>query len=69
MGAGWKFRGEFRRGRAVSVLLECIVVLRNRREAEAIAHKKLIGADEITVTEVSKDELEALKLKDGDVHL
>jgi hypothetical protein len=69
MGAGWKFRGEFKRKRAESVLLECIVVLRNRREAEAIAHKKLIGADEITVTEVSKDELEALKLKDGDVHL
>jgi hypothetical protein len=35
MGAGWKFRGEFRRGRAESVSLECIVVLRNRREAEA----------------------------------
>lgn len=69
MGAGWKFRGEFKRGRAESVLLECIVVLPNRREAEAIARKKLIGADEITVTEVSKDELEALKLKDGDVHL
>jgi hypothetical protein len=69
MGAGWKFRGEFRRGRAESVSLECIVVLRNRREAEAIAYKKMVGADEITATEVSQDELEVLKLKDGDVHL
>jgi hypothetical protein len=69
MGAGWKFRGEFRRGRAESVSLECIVVLRNRREAEAIAYKKLVGADEITVTALSQAELEDLKLKDGDVQL
>jgi hypothetical protein len=29
----------------------------------------MVGADEITATEVSQDELEVLKLKDGDVHL
>jgi hypothetical protein len=69
MGAGWKFRGEFRRGRAESVSLECIVALRNRGEAEAIAYKKLVGADEITVTALSQAELEDLKLKDGDVQL
>jgi hypothetical protein len=68
MGIGWKFRGEFKRGRAESLSLECIVVLGNRWEAEAIAHQKLVGADEITVTELSLDELKALKLKAGDVH-
>jgi hypothetical protein len=69
MRAGWKFLGEFRRGRNATLSLECIVALRNRREAEAIAHKKLVGADAITVTELSRAELEALKLKDGDVLL
>jgi hypothetical protein len=42
MGAGWKFLGEFKRGRKASLLLECIVELRNRKEAETIAHKKLV---------------------------
>jgi hypothetical protein len=69
MRAGWKFLGEFRRGREAPLSLECIVALRNRREAEAIAHKRLVGADAITVTEVSRDELEALNLKEGDVRL
>ena len=69
MGAGWKFRGEFKRGRGAALSLECIVALRNRQEAEAIAYKKLVGADAITVTEVSRGELEALKLKEGDVLL
>jgi hypothetical protein len=67
--AGWKFRGEFRRGRAAAISLECVVALRDRREAETIARKKLVGADTITVTEVSRDELEALNLKIGDVRL
>jgi len=69
MGAGWKFQGEFKRGRDAALLLECIVALRNRQEVEKIAHKMLVGADAITVTEVSRGELEALKLKEGDVRL
>jgi hypothetical protein len=68
MGAGWKFRGEFKRGRAVGVSLECIVVQRNRELAEKIAREKLVGADDITMTELSEAEIEALKLNDGDVH-
>ena len=68
MGAGWKFRGEFKRGRAVGLSLECIVVQRNRELAEKIAREKLVGADDITATELSCDDLAALKLKDGDVH-
>jgi hypothetical protein len=68
MGAGWKFRGEFKRGRAVGVSLECIVVQRNRELAEKIAREKLVDADDITMTELSEAEIEALKLKDGDVH-
>jgi hypothetical protein len=68
MGAGWKFRGEFKRGRAVGVSLECIVVQYNRELAEKIAREKLVGADEITMTELSLAEIEALKTKDGDVH-
>ena len=68
MGAGWKFRGEFKRGRAVGLSLECIVVQRNRKLAEKIAREKLVGADDITATELSRDDLTALKLKDGDVH-
>ena len=68
MGAGWKFRGEFKRERAVGVSLECIVVQRNRELAEKIAREKLVGADDITRTELSQAEIEALKLKDGDVH-
>ena len=67
MGAGWKFRGEFKRGRAVGVSLECIVVQRNRELAEKIAREKLVGAEEITATELSRAEIDALKLNDGDV--
>jgi hypothetical protein len=69
MGAGWKFLGEFKRGRKMSLSLECIVALRDRRAAEAIANEKLVGADAITVTELSQADLTALKLKDGDVLL
>jgi len=36
--------------------------------AEKIAREKLIGADEITMTELSLAEIETLKPKDGDVH-
>jgi hypothetical protein len=69
MGAGWKFRGEFKRGRAVGVSLECIVVQPNQELAEKIAREKLVGADDITMTELSRAEIEVLKLKDGDVSL
>jgi hypothetical protein len=69
MGAGWKFLGTFKRGRKESVTLECIVAVRDWLTAEAIARSKLVGADEIAAMEVSRAELERLKLQDGDVHL
>ena len=67
--SGWKFVGEFKRGRKESVELECIVAIPNRMEAEEIALKRLVGADEITAIELSRAELAALNLKEGDVRL
>jgi hypothetical protein len=67
MGAGWKFLGEFKRGRKESLSLECIVALSDRNAAEEIARKKLVGADNITAVELSRAELVALKIKQGDV--
>ena len=69
MGAGWKFLGEFKRGRKESLSLECIVALSDRNAAEEIAHKKLVGADSITAEELSGAELKALNIKLGDVRL
>jgi hypothetical protein len=69
MGAGWKFVGEFKRGRKASLSLECIVALRDRRAAEGIAREKLVGADTITATELSRAELKALNVMQGDVRL
>jgi hypothetical protein len=67
--AGWKFSGELRRGRKASLELECIVALANRQAAEEIASKKLIGADAITATALSRAELNTLQIEDGEVRL
>lgn len=67
--AGWKFSGEFRRGRKRCLELECIVALSNRLKAEQIALEKLIGADAITATALSRAELAALNIEDGEVRL
>ena len=67
MVAGWKFLGEFKRGRRESLSLECIVALRDRNEAEEIARKKLVGADKITAVELSRAQLAALNIKQGDI--
>jgi hypothetical protein len=69
MVAGWKFLGEFKRGRRESLSLECIVALRDRNEAEEIARKKLVGADKITAVELSRAQLTALNIIQGDVRL
>jgi len=69
MGAGWKFLGELKRGRKESLSLDCIVALCDRNEAEGIARKKLVGADTITAIELSKAELNALNVMEGDVRL
>jgi hypothetical protein len=69
MAAGWKFTGEFRRGRKAPLELDCIVARSSRLEAEQIAREKLVGADLITAIELSRAELTALKIEDGEVHL
>ena len=61
--------GEFKRGRKESVALKCIVAVPDRWEAEKIARARLVGADEITAVEVSRAELAAMKLNEGDVSL
>jgi hypothetical protein len=45
MEKGWKFVGEFKRGRKAYLAIECIVALPDLEEAKAIASKKLVGAD------------------------
>jgi hypothetical protein len=65
--AGWKFSGKFRRGRKTCLQLECIVALPSRLKAERIALEKLVGADAIIATAVSRTELAALSIKDGEV--
>jgi hypothetical protein len=69
MGTGWKFVGEFRRGRKEPLALECIIAIPDPEKAQAIARDKLVGADNITAIEISGKELRALNLRDGDVDL
>jgi hypothetical protein len=69
MGKGWKFVGEFKRGRKASLAIECIVAIPDLQEAKAIASKKLVGADQITATELSSAKIRALNLKGGDILL
>ena len=54
MGKGWKFVGEFKRGRKACLAIECIVALPDLEEAKAIASKKLVGADQLTAKELSR---------------
>jgi hypothetical protein len=69
MGKGWKFVGEFKRGRKACLAIECIVAVPDLEEAKAVASEKLIGADEITAIKLSRAEIKALNLKEGDVRL
>jgi hypothetical protein len=69
MREGWIFVGKFKRGRKECLAIECVVAVPDLKEAKAIASKKLIGADEITETELSRAQIRALYLKEGDVRL
>jgi hypothetical protein len=69
MEKGWKFVGKFERGRKECLAIECIVAVPDLKEAKAIASKKLIGADVITATGLSRAQIKALDLKEGDVRL
>jgi hypothetical protein len=66
---GWKFVGKFKRGRKECFAIECIVAVPDQKIAKAIASKKLIGADEITATELSRAQIKALYLYEGGVRL
>ena len=63
MAAGWKFVGKFKRGRKAPVSLECIVAHPDPEVAKGIARAKLIGADTITVIELSRADLKALNVR------
>ena len=57
--------GVFRRGRETPLHLKCVVALSDRTMALKVAEKRLVGADEVMVTELSGAELRALRVKDG----
>lgn len=64
--SGWKFVGEFRRGRKAPFTLECFVAISNLEEARMAAATKLVGADAITEEQISKAELVRRDVKKGE---
>ena len=64
--AGWKFVAEFWRGRKEPIALECFVATPDLRQAQIIAAKMLVGADEIRVEEISSAELRLWNIRSGD---
>lgn len=53
MTAGWQFIGEVWGGaQKRPIVLECVIPIADRKEAEAIARQRLAGADSITVIEL-----------------
>ena len=60
MASGWRFVGEVWGSYKRPIVLECIVPLANRQEAELIAKQRLAGADQITAIELSEREFAAL---------
>jgi hypothetical protein len=51
---GWRFIGEIWGTHKRPIVLECVVPIANRQEAEAIARQRLAGADSITAIELSQ---------------
>ena len=54
MTVGWRFVGEVWGLQKRPIVLECVVRVADRREAEAIARRRLAGADSITAIELSQ---------------
>jgi hypothetical protein len=54
MTVGWRFIGEIWGSYKRPIVLECVIPIANRKEAEAIARKRLAGADSITAIELSE---------------
>ena len=63
---GWKFIGEFKRGRKEPVTLECFVAIPALEQARVAASTKLAGADAITEEQISKAELVRRDVKNGE---
>jgi hypothetical protein len=56
MTTGWRFIGEIWGSHRRPIVLECVIPVANRKEAEAIARQRLAGADSITAIELSQPE-------------
>jgi hypothetical protein len=54
MTIGWRFIGEVWGAHKRPIVLECVVPVADRKQAEAIAKKRLAGADSITAIELSQ---------------
>ena len=52
MTIGWRFIGEVWGTYKRPLVLECVVPIPNRKEAEAVARQRLAGADSITAIEL-----------------
>jgi hypothetical protein len=52
MTIGWRFIGEIWSAHKRPIVLECVVPIADRKEAEAIARQRLAGADSITAIEM-----------------
>ncbi len=52
MTIGWRFIGEIWSAHKRPMVLECVVPIADRKEAEAIARQRLAGADSITAIEM-----------------
>lgn len=60
MAFGWRFIGEVWGTYKRPIVLECIVPLASRKEAELIARQRLAGADSITAIELTEGDFAAL---------
>lgn len=56
MTTGWRFIGEIWGSHKRPIVLECVIPISDRKEAEAIARQRLAGADSITAIELSQPE-------------
>ena len=56
MTIGWRFIGEVWGVHKRPIVLECVIPIPDRKEAEAVAKKRLAGADSITAIELFRGE-------------
>jgi hypothetical protein len=56
MTVGWRFIGEVWGVHKRPIVLECVIPIPDRKEAEAVAKQRLAGADQITAIELFQGE-------------